>query len=272
MYMSPEQVRNSRHVDARADIWALGVILHELLAGTPMFEDETLPALCAAIVSNAPPPIRQRRHDVPAEVEAAILRCVEKEPALRFQNVGELAATLLPFSTAASAGRVLAARTTSGNRAVRSMEVTMEGPPSPSQAPPRRRLVWPFALGLVMVGLAVAIWARGRSSPTAAPVEQAISPRSAARPLALPTSVALEPSPARARTDTVGSDTAVAAAPESTAVESEPSPRPGNVGVQGPKPATSKGGAPKVHASASPASVPSVASTRSEEDLLINRR
>ena len=105
MYMSPEQVRNSRHVDARADIWALGTILHELLSGAPLFDDDTFAALCAAIVADEPVRIRTKRNDVPEEVEAAILRCVEKEPARRFQNVGELAAALLPFGQAPRAGR-----------------------------------------------------------------------------------------------------------------------------------------------------------------------
>jgi serine/threonine protein kinase len=93
-YMSPEQVRDARSVDARTDIWSLGAILYELITGKGVFTADSLPAICAAIVADPPSPISGVRSDVPAVVELAILRCLEKEPRDRFQSVRELADAL----------------------------------------------------------------------------------------------------------------------------------------------------------------------------------
>lgn len=93
-YMSPEQVRDARSVDGRTDIWSLGAILYELVTGKGVFTADSLPAICAAIVADPPPAISEVRSDVPAVVEAAILRCLEKEPQNRFQTVRELADAL----------------------------------------------------------------------------------------------------------------------------------------------------------------------------------
>lgn len=97
-YMSPEQVRDAKRVDARTDIWSLGMILYELLTGEPAFNADTLPGICAAIAADAPVPIRERRPDVPPEVEALVMRCLEKDPAKRFQSVSELSRALAPFA------------------------------------------------------------------------------------------------------------------------------------------------------------------------------
>ena len=98
LYMAPEQMRSTRNVDLRADVWSLGIILHELLAGRPPFDGETLTEVCAAIVADAPRSLAERRPDAPAELEAAILRCLEKDPAQRFQDVLELARHLKAFA------------------------------------------------------------------------------------------------------------------------------------------------------------------------------
>jgi eukaryotic-like serine/threonine-protein kinase len=105
-YMSPEQLRSSKHVDARSDIWALGTILYELTAGRPVYVGETLTALCAMVASDPPPPLSQWRPDVPPALEAIIMRCLDKDPARRPQTVADLAAALLPFGPAAAAPMV----------------------------------------------------------------------------------------------------------------------------------------------------------------------
>jgi len=101
-YMSPEQVRDARRVDGRTDIWALGVILYEALTGEPAFQADTFPGVCAAIVTDPPVPIHARRPDVDPELEAVVMRCLEKDPMRRFQSVGELIQALYPFSSRAS--------------------------------------------------------------------------------------------------------------------------------------------------------------------------
>ncbi len=96
-YMSPEQLRSARLVDARTDIWSLGICLHELLTGDVAFHAETVPELYVAILSLPPEQLRSKRPDAPPAVEAAILRCLEKDPARRFANVAELAGALREF-------------------------------------------------------------------------------------------------------------------------------------------------------------------------------
>jgi len=97
LYMAPESLRSTKHADARADVWALGVILYELLAGRPPFLGESASAVTVAITVDPPAPLRAVRPEVPAELEAVILRALEKKPQLRFPSVDELARALEPF-------------------------------------------------------------------------------------------------------------------------------------------------------------------------------
>jgi serine/threonine-protein kinase len=99
LYMSPEQVRNAKQVDARADIWSLGVILHELLTGSPAFQADTLPGICAAIIADDPPPLRSLRPDAPAELEAVVTKCLEKSVRSRFQTTRDLMLALRGFAS-----------------------------------------------------------------------------------------------------------------------------------------------------------------------------
>ncbi|MEZ4293661.1 MAG: serine/threonine-protein kinase [Polyangiaceae bacterium] len=101
-YMSPEQVRSLKTIDARADIWALGVILYQLLTAQRPFNEESLGALFVQIGAEPPAPIRKYLPDIPDGLEAIILKCLEKAPANRFQSVAELARALAPYSAEAS--------------------------------------------------------------------------------------------------------------------------------------------------------------------------
>lgn len=110
LYMSPEQIRNPKAVDPRADIWSLGAILYKLLTGRAAFEADNPSSTLAMIVMEEATPLRQLRPDVPADLEAVVHRCLEKKLELRFQSVDEFACALLPFVPVRPRGRPWVAR------------------------------------------------------------------------------------------------------------------------------------------------------------------
>jgi serine/threonine-protein kinase len=89
-YMSPEQCRDSRDVDHRTDIYSLGVILYEMLAGTPPFVSSSWGEMAHMHIGVKPPDLRELCPDVPQSIERAVARALEKEPDARFQSMGEL--------------------------------------------------------------------------------------------------------------------------------------------------------------------------------------
>jgi eukaryotic-like serine/threonine-protein kinase len=96
-YMSPEQVQSAKNVDARSDIWSLGIILYELLGGQVPFAGETMAELVLKIMSVPAPSVRALRPDVPEALEDVLVRCLQKARADRYQNIAELAVALAPF-------------------------------------------------------------------------------------------------------------------------------------------------------------------------------
>ncbi len=104
LYMSPEQMRSSKTVDSRTDIWALGVVLYELMTGRVPWEAEAVPELCLKVVQDEPDPPKSLKPEIPEGLQAVILKCLRKKPDDRFSNVAELAAALEPYSQPDSRG------------------------------------------------------------------------------------------------------------------------------------------------------------------------
>jgi serine/threonine-protein kinase len=99
-YMAPEQMRASVDIDQRADIWSLGCILFELLTGTCAFDGDSLALVCAQVLNEPAPLLRNRVGEVPEQLDAIVSRCLEKDPERRFDDVGQLAAALKDFASA----------------------------------------------------------------------------------------------------------------------------------------------------------------------------
>jgi serine/threonine-protein kinase len=194
--MSPEQLQCSRDADLRADIWSIGAIMHRLLTGRPPFIADTMPQVCTLIMSAAPSPLRQLRADAPAELEAVVLRCLEKRPEDRFQSVGELAQALLPFAPERArqwADRAVAIlRATSPQNAFPNLPVvrSVAGNGMPSSAMPglrgderaRTRLVLLAAVVSVALGFTIGLvfWLGGRPPASSAGPTKAVETASVA--------------------------------------------------------------------------------------------
>jgi serine/threonine-protein kinase len=143
-YMAPEQLRDSRAVDTRCDIWALGVVLYELLTGQLIHDARTSPEFGMKVLTEPHVPVRERDASLPEQLDAVIARCLAKEPADRPADLAALAELLRPWDERGLADRIA--------RIVR-------------VAPPRRRAV--VALALVAaaiaglgIGFAVMTWLR----------------------------------------------------------------------------------------------------------------
>ncbi len=92
-YMSPEQA-HGRPVDARSDIFNLGVVLHETISGRPAFQGDTAAAVLAAVVRDDPPLLRTLVPITPRAFERCVTRCLEKDPSRRYQHAADLKAAL----------------------------------------------------------------------------------------------------------------------------------------------------------------------------------
>jgi serine/threonine-protein kinase len=98
-YMAPEQIMGDATADARADLYSLGLVAYEMLAGGPPFGATTQQQLIAAHVTEAPRPLGERRPDVPPALAAIVMRCLQKEPSKRPNSAAELAAELRAVSS-----------------------------------------------------------------------------------------------------------------------------------------------------------------------------
>ncbi|MFQ5723776.1 MAG: protein kinase [Terriglobia bacterium] len=141
-YMAPEQLRG-QPADARADVWALGVMLHEMVGGERPFQGNTGHELSSAILTRSPGPLPGK---VPAELRGVIERCLAKEPGERYQRGAEVRAALEAIATGAVAPRV-----------------------EQSYQPAWWRWGLAAAAGIVVVGVLAAAYLFVRTRPTQAP-------------------------------------------------------------------------------------------------------
>ena len=143
IYMAPEQAMGAREITPRADVYALGVMLYEMLTGDPPFTGSTPQAVVARVLTEQPRPLIPQRHTIPGSVEAAVLTALEKLPADRFATAAE-------FADALREG---------GKRT---------GPMARTAAPTRRRRPWlPWVVAAALLPLAW--WAGGARSRAALP-------------------------------------------------------------------------------------------------------
>ena len=98
-YMAPEQMMSLKNADARSDVWSLGVVLYCLLAGKKPYEGKSIPYVYGAISKGPPPSITSLAPDVPAALEAVVMRCLVREVPKRIQSMHELALGLEPFAS-----------------------------------------------------------------------------------------------------------------------------------------------------------------------------
>jgi serine/threonine protein kinase len=138
-YMSPEQLRSLKLVEKCSDVWAMGVILYELLTAQRPFEGHSMTAICAAVIADTPVPPRSLQPEIPEKLDEIILRCLEKSREKRMATVVELMQAIAPFGTARTAeqvGRISKMFTASGARREDSA-VTNVLALSPMSSPPR---------------------------------------------------------------------------------------------------------------------------------------
>jgi serine/threonine-protein kinase len=175
-YMSPEQLAGQA-LDARSDVWSLGVTLYELLTRELPFPGATTPKICAAVLSSSPVPITSRRADVPEDLARVIEACLAKEPENRPRSVADLAARLEPFcETTGVAERVAKTLERGGAEPALGPYDPHESPThlvSAVDAPPRSRSIATIAVvTAIVIGLGVTIVMfafRGSSSPATRP-------------------------------------------------------------------------------------------------------
>ncbi len=181
-YMAPEQLRSARAVDARTDIWALGVVIYELTTAAAIFDAESSVELAAQIVADPHVPLRVRVPELPEALERVVDRCLDKEPARRYRDLAALAAALAPFApgaaplvsrieTALGGGASSggsgppAAATAHEPTAAAPTRTVPAGPSSPEPAAPRRPssriwMILSIAIGIAGVAFGIAMWMR----------------------------------------------------------------------------------------------------------------
>jgi serine/threonine-protein kinase len=209
-YMSPEQMRSSRDVDHRSDIWSLGVVLYELLQGAPPYGGDTFSSLVLQVVNE---PLPRLTVALPGDLAGIIYRCLEKDPARRFQNIAELAQALAKYAQSETQAAISVQRTrgivgTQPHRAAqaaiepgtssRALPSTLTGSAGARTLLPRGGRRWAIvaAMGAVTgaIGVAIVVMSGGRATEAPLPSAQPAGAQHTSMPSSAPPPVATTPS------------------------------------------------------------------------------
>ncbi len=276
LYMAPEQMRAARNAEPRSDIWALGVILYELLAGKVPFDGATVTELCLKVVTDPPVPLLELRSEIPAPLAAIVARCLEKEPAKRFENVALLAQALEPFAASVRPSRAWRSMVETGDSldigelptmpepvdtspessspslTTSRKRVILDHPPPSSRGPRRLAFTRGVAAGAVLTAIGaiagVIIWASTAPPNDAAPI---VIPSATIAISSAAASTAMADPPAVTQAATTASTTAPQASTSANPISTSHGPiATGHVHLTDPA-GTSKKQAPIASASAS---------------------
>ena len=192
-YMSPDQIRSTKDVDGRADIWSLGVVLFELVSGHTPFTATDVTQLISQILHEPHQRLTALRSDAPLELEAIIDKCLAKEPAERYQSPADLAIALLPYAPKRARAIVERAADIARSAGGSSVVADLDSVPPPPVSSPRERsattntgsqlatsvpssppakpgaIVWIVAGLLLLLGIGAGLFAimgSGKSAPT----------------------------------------------------------------------------------------------------------
>ncbi len=267
-FMSPEQLRSTRDVDARTDIWSIGAILYAVLTGAPPYDGESNADVSAKIIRDPAPSLEKAREDAPAGLADIVSTCLQKDPAERYADVGELAQALATVdardSAKASAARIVRLATvvaptlSTTDRDLRKptpAAITPSGPTRtasswgetsdevrPVAAPPSRRRLVAIGAGVLVaasVGLVGAVRWWGHGTAAAAGSTEVPTPVTASA-TAGAVEVALSGSPPATAQSASSSPSASAAPGPSAKPPAQPR---ASSSASKPAPTSSKGGA-----------------------------
>jgi serine/threonine-protein kinase len=274
-YMSPEQMRSSRDVDHRTDIWALGVVLYELLQGVPPYGGDTFSSMVIKVVND---PLPRMTVALPGDLDAIVYRCLEKDPARRFQNVAELAQALAKYAQSDTQAAISVQRTRSiiglearrssvesgaGGRAI--PPSTLSGAVGAQTRPPGSGRRWPIVAGLVVLVAVVAVAvvaSNGGGGPKAAgpgpaaPTAASPSPPAAAPAATPPASGAVATTPAPAPAAAPAAPVAPPPAAPPAPPPATPPPAPATAVAQPSAPAAPSAGVPATQPAAAAQAAP----------------
>jgi eukaryotic-like serine/threonine-protein kinase len=238
LYMAPEQFRDSKQVDRRTDVYAIGAILYHALAGAPPFRGPTLPELIYQITAVAPPPIASVRSDVPEWLDRVLSRALAKEAGERFQKARELADALAfgsgsaprvdpfaatgmapPAERSASSAPARSNSQLSGPANHQTGDISSYSSTRNPEARSRTRAYSVGAVAVVLSGSLMAFWAARKPSD---PPEMSLPEAGTLGPESLPSALASVDSGAPDAPEKDGGEVERIASPEKSAREALP--------------------------------------------------